>query len=275
MSTTRLLVIVLILLNALAFAGVKGWIAGTAPRTEPERITNQLNPERIRLSGGVGREDADATPQMPPSAPAEVVAAQEPSPPPVAEAQPATEEAGSSTAASTPDSDALVAAASTAAPATDVPPAPPPPALVCQAWAGLSEEEANALTRRLRRGGFEAERRRSETPASWWVRVPPQGSRDQAERRAQELRDLGVRDLFIVQEAGPSQYAISLGLFKTEARAQQLLGQLRTRGVRNAGVEARMSTSYLIQARLTDESVRAVEADVRGISARRTACNGR
>ncbi|WP_341647721.1 hypothetical protein [Thauera humireducens] len=35
MSTTRLLVIVLILLNALAFAGVKGWIAGTAPAPNP------------------------------------------------------------------------------------------------------------------------------------------------------------------------------------------------------------------------------------------------
>ncbi|MDI3489938.1 MAG: hypothetical protein PWP11_1215, partial [Thauera sp.] len=72
MSTTRLLIIVLILLNALAFAGVKGWIVGTPPRTEPERITNQLNPERIRLSGVAARDGAASEPSLPttPLAPA-------------------------------------------------------------------------------------------------------------------------------------------------------------------------------------------------------------
>lgn len=269
MSTTRLLIIVLILLNALAFAGVKGWIVGTPPRTEPERITNQLNPERIRLSGVAAQEGAASEPSLPttPLAPA-------PSSPTVAVAEtPAEAESMARTGQADepvplPDADVVATAGETL-------PTPQPPALVCQAWAGLSEQEADALTRRLRQAGVEAERRRSETPSAWWVRVPPQGSRDQAERRVQELRELGVKDMFIVQEAGQSQYAISLGLFKTEARAQQLLGQLRARGVRNAGVEARMSTTYLIQARLADEGVRAIEADVRGISARRTACNGR
>ncbi len=243
MSTTRLLIIVLILLNALAFAGVKGWIVGTPPRTEPERITNQLNPERIRLSGVAVAETPAEAESM-----ARTGQAEEPVP--------------------LPDADEVATAGETL-------PSPQPPALLCQAWAGLNDQEADALTRRLRQAGVEAERRRSETPSAWWVRVPPQGSRDQAERRVQELRELGVKDMFIVHEAGQSQYAISLGLFKTEARAQQLLGQLRARGVRNAGVEARMSTTYLIQARLADEGVRAIEADVRGISARRTACNGR
>ncbi len=259
MSTTRLLIIVLILLNALAFAGVKGWIVGTPPRTEPERITNQLNPERIRLSGVA----APTTPLVPaPSSPT-VAVAETP-----AEAESMARTGQAEEPVPLPDADEVATAGETL-------PTPQPPALVCQAWAGLSEQEADALTRRLRQAGVEAERRRSETPSAWWVRVPPQGSRDQAERRVQELRELGVKDMFIVQEAGQSQYAISLGLFKTEARAQQLLGQLRARGVRNAGVEARMSTTYLIQARLADEGVRAIEADVRGIRARRTACNGR
>jgi cell division septation protein DedD len=273
MSTTRLLIIVLILLNALAFAGVKGWIVGTPPRTEPERITNQLNPERIRLSGAAERAGA-ASASSPATTP-EVSATPAPASPPNAAPETTPEEPDSTPRTEPADEPAPHPEAQEVATSGESLPTPQPPALVCQAWTGLSEQEADALARRLRQAGVEAERRRSETPSAWWVRVPPQGSRDQAERRVQELRELGVKDMFIVQEAGQSQYAISLGLFKTEARAQQLLGQLRARGVRNAGVEARMSTIYLIQARLADESVRAIEADVRGISGRRTACNGR
>jgi len=271
MSTTRLLIIVLILLNALAFAGVKGWIVGTPPRTEPERITNQLNPERIRLSGGA-REGATAEPS--PALPPEASSTPVPSSPPAVVMETPAEAESMARAGQTEEPEPLPDERGTVTAAETLPP-PQAPAMVCQAWAGLSEQEADALTRRLRQAGVEAERRRTETPSAWWVRVPPQGSRDQAERRVQELRELGVKDMFIVQDAGQSQYAISLGLFKTEARAQQLLGQLRARGVRNAGVEARMSATYLIQARLADEGVRAIEADVRGISGRRTACNGR
>lgn len=107
------------------------------------------------------------------------------------------------------------------------------------------------------------------------MRIPPQSSREQAETRVAELHALGVRDLFIVQDTGPAQHAISLGVFKTEARARVLLNQLRAKGVRNAGVEARMSTAYRIQAELAADAVREIERGMRGIASRRTACSPR
>ena len=49
MTTLRFLIILLLILNALAFSAVFGWLGNTPPAGEPERIASQLNPERIRL----------------------------------------------------------------------------------------------------------------------------------------------------------------------------------------------------------------------------------
>ena len=50
MPTLRLVLIVLLALNLLAFAAIRGWLGRPAPDGEPERISNQLNPDRIRLA---------------------------------------------------------------------------------------------------------------------------------------------------------------------------------------------------------------------------------
>lgn len=65
--------------------------------------------------------------------------------------------------------------------------------------------------------GVRVERRpASADGAAWWVLVPAQTSKAEAERKAGELKQLGVSDLFVVQEAGPNQFAISLGVFERE-----------------------------------------------------------
>ena len=52
--------------------------------------------------------------------------------------------------------------------------------------------------------------------------------------KAAELKALGVGVLNVVQENDPSQFAISLGAFKTEEAANNTLAQLRQKGVRSA-----------------------------------------
>lgn len=59
MSTLRFLFVVLLALNALAFVAIQGWLGTPAVRGEPERLANQLHPERIRLAG---RESPDTPP---------------------------------------------------------------------------------------------------------------------------------------------------------------------------------------------------------------------
>ena len=50
MSLLRVTLLVLVALNALAFAGIKGWLGTSTPGSEHERISMQLNPEHIRLA---------------------------------------------------------------------------------------------------------------------------------------------------------------------------------------------------------------------------------
>jgi hypothetical protein len=59
-------------------------------------------------------------------------------------------------------------------------------------------------------------------------------TRADAEKKATEVRSLGITDFYIVQDAGPAQFALSLGVFRTEEAANNHLAQLRPKGVRSA-----------------------------------------
>ncbi|HNF76675.1 MAG TPA: SPOR domain-containing protein [Thauera aminoaromatica] len=288
MTTLRFLLILLLILNALAFAAIGGWLGGEPPAGEAGRIAAQLHPERIRLANETGATGLAPVAAEPP--PPAAVVARAPSAPEATAATPPDTTTGNAPARAATDDATLPAAqvapepahppAAEIAPAAEPPPAEPalvpapspaPPAL-CHVWADLGASEADRLAQRLRRIGITAARSRSETPEAWWVRIPPQRNRSEAERRVVELNLLGVSDTFIVQESGPNQNAVSLGLFKTENRARILLGQLRAKGVENAGIEPRMGTSYRIQANVPANELRIVESAAPGLRARRQAC---
>ena len=299
MTILRFLLILLLILNALAFAAIGGWLGGEPATGEAARIATQLHPERIRLAnetGATGLAPAPAeaplpagtalagTPSVVETAPMATAATDTIDDAPVeAPAGVATAVAATDTGlppGSAPDPVPPLEPAALEPAAVEPPPAEPavvpapspaPPAL-CHAWGELSASEADRLAQRLRRIGITATRSRSETPEAWWVRIPPQRNRSEAERRVVELNLLGVSDTFIVQESGPNQNAVSLGLFKTENRARILLGQLRAKGVENAGIEPRMSTSYRIQANVPANELRIVESAAPGLRARRQAC---
>jgi hypothetical protein len=74
---------------------------------------------------------------------------------------------------------------------------------------------------------------------SYLVNIPPQPSKDAADRKAAELRGLGVTNFFIMSGESPMKWAISLGVFKTESGAQTMLAQLNKQGVHSARVTPR------------------------------------
>ena len=71
------------------------------------------------------------------------------------------------------------------------------------------------------------------------VYIPPQGNKEGAEKKAGELRQLGVTNYFIMSETTSMKWGISLGVFKTEAAAQTLLAALNKQGVHSARIAAR------------------------------------
>jgi hypothetical protein len=68
----------------------------------------------------------------------------------------------------------------------------------------------------------------------YWVYIPPLKTRSEADRKVRELRNLGVTEFFVVQDAGQWRNAISLGIFRTEEAAQVFLAGLKQQGVRSA-----------------------------------------
>ncbi|MGK5081343.1 SPOR domain-containing protein [Janthinobacterium sp. HLX7-2] len=91
--------------------------------------------------------------------------------------------------------------------------------------------------------------------SSYMVYIAPQGSKDGAERKAGELKQLGVTNYFIMNEANPLRWGISLGVFKSESSAQTQLASLNKQGVHSARIAPRYSPSKQLAYQFRDLDV--------------------
>ncbi len=118
-------------------------------------------------------------------------------------------------------------------------PAAPPAA--CLAWGPFTEADA-ARARELLSALVPAESvtsRELTAASSWWVFMPPQKSRAEAQRKMAELKTLGITGYALVEAENEWQNAVELGLFPDEARAREYLANLQQLGVRTAQVGER------------------------------------
>ncbi len=134
--------------------------------------------------------------------------------------------------------------------------APPPaePEELCLLWEHLPADDADRLASTLaeKLAGIRVERRSVPVEgAGWWVMVPPLANKAEADKKVAELKELGVSDLFIVHDAGPNQFAISLGVFSTEKSGQEHLARLKAKGVKSAKLIRRpgKETQFAVEAR--------------------------
>ena len=250
MSARHLLLLLLLVFNALAFIVARSGMGGPPSVGEAERLAQQLNRERIRLVSELPAALAPAAP----ASPAAVASAPPATPPAVPQAV-----APPAGPAQAPEPKPAASAAASAAP------------VGCIAWKDLPPALAATLGARLK--ALRVTATRSEAAVKWWVRIPPQGSREQAERVVTRLRAQGVSDSFIVPATAPTPFAISLGLFKSEKAAQLLLAQLESKGVRNAGIEVRTNPgASRIEARLRADQASALERLHPALAPHRTDC---
>ncbi|MGE5027589.1 MAG: SPOR domain-containing protein [Betaproteobacteria bacterium] len=93
----------------------------------------------------------------------------------------------------------------------------------------------------------------------YWVYIGPRKSLQEAQKKADELKKLGVQESFIFREKSKWQFAISLGLFSTEAAATNFLEQLREKGVKSAvaGPRSAEGEAAVFQVRDADDSATA------------------
>ena len=114
---------------------------------------------------------------------------------------------------------------------------------VCLEWGGFTDQEKGAVLAALEplHLGRQMSQRRVESSSAYWVYLPPLASKAAAERRVAELRTLGLRDFFILND-GALRNAISLGVFKSEDAANKFLETISAQGVENAKSGARAQT---------------------------------
>jgi hypothetical protein len=121
--------------------------------------------------------------------------------------------------------------------------------LACLEWGGFANDEAVRAAAALDKFALGDKVAQRKTGDSYWVYIPPFKTRAEAEKKVGEVKALGVTDFYLVSDNDQWQFAISLGMFKTEEAATNYLGQLKQRGVRSAQVGPRgvQNTVFVIR----------------------------
>ena len=213
----------LLFLNAALFAYGQGYFGTSAGEHEPERLKRQFNTAKMTM---LSNEQAETMVRK--------------------------------TAAAGPAPAAPASGAGPAAPA----PAPAAAAFACTEIGPFDAEDARRFETRLAALALGERQSRREVQAqdvtSWLVNIPPQGSKEAADRKAAELRSLGVSNFYIMNGDSPLRYAISLGMFKTENGARTLLADLNKQGVHSARITPRgpQATHYVYRLRDLDAAAR-------------------
>lgn len=136
-----------------------------------------------------------------------------------------------------------------------------PAAVACTEWGAFAAADATRAGEALAplALGPRLSQRQVDESASWWVYFPPRASRQDAQKKADEVKRLGIDDYFIVQDEGPFRFAVSLGVFKTEAAANNRLEALKAKGVKTAQVGKRDTAlqKTWFQVRPSDEALAA------------------
>jgi cell division protein FtsN len=215
----------LLAVNAGLLAFQQGYLDELFPSTrEPTRLSQQLNADKLKLLTSAEAPPAKAAASAAASAPV----------------------ASSTGAASAPAATASVAA--------------------CVEIGAFDDADAKRFETQLAplALGERLTRRSVQESARYVVYIPPLGSKDAADRKAVELKRMGVEDFFVMQDDSALQWGISLGVFKSEEAARKQLAGLAQKGVRSARITAHGAgpTKTVFQLRSLDA---AAQASVQGI----------
>ncbi len=134
------------------------------------------------------------------------------------------------------------------------PAAEPQPQNVCFEWGVFSDASLAKAKKTLAKMAIQATAKEvdSAQPKRYWVYSPPAKTAATAQKKAAELKALGVADLFVVQEE-KWKNAISFGIFEDELLADKLMQELKAKGVKN--IEKSLRTNGKGQHRLLFNSL--------------------
>lgn len=132
----------------------------------------------------------------------------------------------------------LIAEDETPAAGSSQPAAAPVAPQVCLEWGLFADQElaqAKAALKPLKLGDSDISVRSAPAKSStYWVYIPPLKSKQDANKKVEELKGLGIQDSFVMQDNNQWRYAVSLGVFSTQEAADKYLAQIRDKSVKSA-----------------------------------------
>lgn len=226
--------VLLLAANAALFAYHQGYLsAWFAEGREPARVARQIQAEKIRV---LPQSAAAPTTTLPPApAPA-----------------PASEPAQIEEPASAAQPQVVPVAAPEASQNAQL--------AACVEVGTFNDSEAARFDAQLAplALGARLSRKTQQTSSGYIVFMPPQGSKEGADKKVSQLRALGVTEFFVVQDNPELRWGISLGVFRTEEAAKARLAKLNEQGVRTARVGPHNAvTRVTFQMRDIDAATRA------------------
>jgi hypothetical protein len=136
--------------------------------------------------------------------------------------------------------------------------------LACLEWGGFSPDDVARASEALGKLAVgDKVTQRDSAADSYWVYVPPFKTRAEAEKKAGEIKGLGINELYIVQDNDPLRLAVALGAFKSEDAANTYLAQIRQKGVRSAVVAPRGATGSVFVIRDPGDAIAAKIAELK------------
>jgi hypothetical protein len=242
----RALLLALLLANLAFFAWSRGWLAaaglGPVTQREPQRLALQIHPEQVQVtpinSASATSASAPATPASTPAAPASTPASVPSAPQP---------------APSAPSAPASQAAA--------------PVPTVCRQIGPFGAMQSAALAQAqaaLARAGLQPQVHTSPVPPQWMVLLGPFPSQSAMRAALDQIAQQGKVKVFApVVDRPRYEPGISLGVFSTEAAAQEQLQIVKKQGVQGARVVQRnagLNRTTLRLPALTPQQVKALAA---------------
>lgn len=200
----RALVFFLILANLLFWAWGQGYL-GTSSNPDALRVQQQLLADRVKI---VSRDE----PPFDAAHSTLEAKAEKPAPFPVSEPEKVPEVV----AEKLPE---------------------PKPAEACVQLGDIPVDDVERLEKTLAANlpDFKAKRIAvKDASVSYWVYIPALATKRDVDAKVAELKKLQIQEYFVIQENGPNNHAISLGLFSRREAADNFLESLKLKKVRSA-----------------------------------------
>lgn len=118
-----------------------------------------------------------------------------------------------------------------------------PAVSACMEWGSFADSDLVRATAALSamKPGNKLSQRQVEHVSGYWVYLPSLKNSDEVEKKIAEIKELGVEEYFVVQDAGKWHNAISLGVFKTQEAAHKFRDSIKAKGMKSAKAGERMS----------------------------------